>query len=218
MSPVRVIPLVCPDCGNTVTGLRFDKVFFCMQCMQGLDPSSTGEWERREVYFPALSKDSMKPHFYLPFWQFAVRGTGTAVNKKQNMAVKKLEEIRSVWVAGFTAHKATYFGDLGLIFTQRAVELTPSYEKPHGAFIAGCTRGEEEAKVYVDLYTSLMADKRADITGMEIKVDITGSVLWAVPFILNADKLVDLVMGNELPSFAVDDLEDIKRVGRIRQK
>lgn len=211
---VKVVPLVCPDCGKSIIGLRYDRIFFCTDCVQGLLPGDTGQWERYPISFHDPGESSVAPALYLPFWEIEIEASGTAVNRQQENSLKLLDQLKSVWVAGFNVLRASYFGDLGLLYTEKGVRLSAADPAPRGAFITGCTRTMEEAFRYVELYVTLILDKRADVTGLELEISKRGERLWGVPFADRGEKIVDLVMGAELPVFALDDLEDMRRVRR----
>ncbi len=208
---LKVVPLVCPDCGRGLLGLRYDKVFFCMSCMQGLYPPARGQWERFPASFPKLDENSMQPSFYLPFWEIKIKVDAVAASRQQQVALKKLEDLDTAWVTGFSVIRASYYGDLGLLYTEKRIRLEPG-PRPARAFITGCSRTVLDVTKYVELLVTLILDKRADVTGMELDIKTTGAKLWGVPFLDRGDKVADLVTGAELPVFAIDDLEDVKRV------
>jgi len=215
MSEFKVTALVCPDCAQPLVGLRHDKVFFCKACSQGCAPAPEGGWSRYPLSFAHVEDPPMEAIIYLPFWQLHVDAFATGANQKQEVASRMLDHLASVWVVGFALVRASYFGDLGLVYTEKGAVLTPAEIQPQGKHLAGCARGLEEAGRYAQLYTTLIIDKRADVTGMDIQVEVKGATLWAVPFIDQGEQIVDLVSGAELPIFAVDDLAELRRINRI---
>ena len=209
---IRVTALVCPECGGGLAGLRFDRVFFCPSCRCALEPGPSG-WEKRPLVAAAAPEGEV-PRFYLPLWRFRVTVTAAPANRKQELAVRRLDDFTVVWVSGFNMLRPSYYGDLGLIYTERSLEPAPAERFAEGRFIAGCSRGQADAARYTELYATAILDKRADVTGMTINVDVINAALWAIPFAEVGDKAVDMVSGAELPVFALDDLEDLKRINK----
>jgi len=211
---VRVVPLTCPDCGSGLIGLRYDKIFFCLNCKQGMLPSERpGGWERYPLRF-ALSELPEKQRLYLPFWEIKIEGSGVPVNKQQEAALKRLDRLDTVWVMGASMVRPSYYGDLSVIYTEKGVVMQPDPHPPRTAFLAGCVRTIEDVMTYVRLLVTLILDRKADVTGMELEIKTGDAALWAVPFYQRGDKIIDPFTGTEIPSFALDDLEDIKRISR----
>lgn len=211
MSKLRIMPLVCPDCGRTLFGLRYDKVFMCMSCLQGLAPSDNG-WARYKLIFPQLDRAPAEMPLYLPMWKLQVEVNADPQNKFQKASLRVLDDIKAVWVTGFSIIRPSYYADPGLAYTQQGVNPEPYDGIPQRAFVAGCTRGVEEADRYANLFITLMLDKKADVTGMEINVTPTSYSLWAMPFMERGDKIHDMLAGLEIPVFALDDYLDIRRI------
>lgn len=209
---VRVTALVCPECGGALAGLRFDRVFFCPACRRALEPGD-GRWTPHPI-LPAAAPPKEAVHFYLPLWRFRVTVTAAPVNRRQEAACRTLDDFTVVWVNAFNMLRPSYYGDLGLAYTEKGVEPKPTEDFAEGCFVAGCARGREDAARYTQLYATYILDKRSDVTGMTINVDIINAALWAIPFAEVGDKVIDLVSGTELPVFALDDLEDLKRANK----
>jgi len=213
VSKLQAIPLLCPDCGRPLAGLRYDKVFFCKPCGLGLMPEN-GQWTKYPLHFAEVKDMPMTKILYLPFWRLGIHATAVAANRKQEIAARLLENIKYAWITAFTLIRSSYFGDVGMIYTEKGVDLKPADKIPGGYFVAGCTRTVGDAQRYAELYVTLILDKRADVTGMDIKVHGAEPSLWAVPMADYGDKIFDLISGIELPIFAFDDIEDIRRINR----
>ncbi|MFO8058630.1 MAG: hypothetical protein R6V10_15195 [bacterium] len=211
MSKLKILPLVCPDCGRTLFGLRYDKVFMCMQCLLGLAPAEQG-WKRYKLEFPVLDETPADPPLYLPMWKMKVDVKADPQNKFQKASLRILEDLDHVWATGFSIIRPSYYADPGLAYTEQKVDPEAYDGIPPRAFVAGCTRGTEEADRYAELYVTLMLDKRADVTGMEINVTPLSYSLWAMPFTEREGKVRDMFAGLEIPVFALDDYLDIKRI------
>jgi len=217
MSELRVIPLVCPDCGRQLMGLRYDKIFMCMACRQGLSPEKAGDWVRHPLSFAKPDSAPNASLIYLPFWQIKIETHAMPVNRQQEAAIRRLDTLKSVWVQAFTLIRPSYFGDIGMFYTERDEQPEQMTVFPSGFYVAGCTRTLEDAIKYTKLFVTLILDKKADVTGMDIEVWTRDAILWAIPFADYGDKIMDLVTRTELPAFAVDDLEDIRRINRKPQ-
>jgi hypothetical protein len=214
MSGFRVIPLVCPDCGRQLAGLRYDKIFICMACKQGLLPEKESDWIRYPLAFARIEPPPQARLIYLPFWQIKIEANAMPVNQRQEAACRRLNTLKAVWVQAFTLIRPSYFGDIGLFYTERDEQPEKMTVFPSEFYVAGCSRTLEDAHKYTRLFVTLILDKKADVTGMDIEVWTRDAILWAMPFADHGDKIMDLITGTELPAFAVDDLEDIRRINR----
>jgi hypothetical protein len=65
-----------------------------------------------------------------------------------------------VYVTAFALSNGFYFGDPGLIFTQKRVELSLGDPAP----LLGGTRSLEEAKVFVEPHLLSLLDRQADVS------------------------------------------------------
>jgi len=211
MSPLRVTPLVCPNCSLALFGLRYDRVFICNRCADGLLVGEFG-WERYPLKFAAAQVGPDDRPLHLPMWRMEVAIKATAANSEQKVAIKKVGSQRVVWVTGFTLVRPSYYGDLGLLYTEKEINPPALERAPHRAFLAGCANGPAEARRYAELFITLILDKRSDVTGLELEIEPTSIELWAIPFFDRGDKIMDALTGTELPAFAVDDLSDLRRL------
>ena len=218
MSPeLKIVPLICPGCGNTLSGLRYDRVFICLKCKKGnqLDTKSA-DWVTHPLKFAAPENSSDMANFYLPVWEIKVEVDAAPINRPQEVSLRRLEDVDSVYVMGFNMVRPSYYGDIGLFYTEHGVILKETGMAHKNTFVVGCSRTFEDACNYARLFVTLMLDKKADVTGMEIDVRAKASTLWAVPFTESGNHVVDLITGSKVPAFAVDDLEDIKRIAKRR--
>jgi hypothetical protein len=157
---------------------------------------------------------SQAPVIHLPFWELAIEAQILAANKQQSRRSSLLNDLGIIWVAGFNMARVSYFGDLGLAYTEKGIALTPRGHVPAGTVLAGCGRGYEEASRYPELFVSLILDKRTDVTGMELAVKIKKAALWAVPMLDCGDHVFDPVTGTKIPAFALDDLQALRVLHR----
>ncbi len=216
-SGVTVTPLVCPDCGSPLAGLRYDRIFNCMNCRMGYKPGKEGKWTRYALRFAEPGHAKAKVSFYLPLWQLGIESSAKASNKQQEVAISRIEDMKSVWVTAFTMVRPSYYGDIGLNYSSAGAMPRMVREWPQASFTAGCARTLEDASKYARLFVTLFIDKRTDVTGMEIDVKVTGAALWGIPFADQGSKVMDLVSGMELPAFAIDDLAEIRRIASARK-
>ena len=107
-----------------------------------------------------------------------------------------------VYVTAFALSNGFYFGDPGLIFTQKRVALSPGDPAP----VIGGTRGLEEAKAFVEPHLLGILDRREDVTGVELSCVIDEAVLWAIPYSDDGITLSDGILGLKLPGAALDEI------------
>jgi len=191
-------------------GLRYDAVFGCAPCQQGVLPSQESEsWPRFPVHFVRV-EDPPGDLFYLPVWRLAIRFEATTANKEQEDAVRRHQDLTVAWVPAYHLLRASHFGDPGVFWTERRMTLEAAEAAPEPGALVGVTRTAAVAAKYAELYVTLVLDKRADVTGMDLSVSVEDVQLWGLPFVQQGSKVVDLGSANEVPSFAVDDLEAIR--------
>ena len=92
---------------------------------------------------------------------------------------------------------------------ERGIHPVETTDIPEHASLVGASRTPSEAGRYVELFLSMVLDKRADVTGMQIEVTLKSAEIWAFPFLQKDDTVEDLLAGTSVPVFALDDLKDI---------
>jgi len=107
-----------------------------------------------------------------------------------------------VYVTAFSLSNAFYFGDPGLIFTQRRIVLAATEPAP----VVGGTRSLDEAKIFIEPHILSLLDRRVDVTGVTMSVVIDEAVLWAIPYFDDGVTLTDGVLGHTLPGAALDEI------------
>jgi hypothetical protein len=138
---------------------------------------------------------------HLPVWAFRVRASMAAADPAA-VAGPERRIPEWVYVTAFAVSNGFYFGDPGLIFTQKGVALAPAEAAP----LIGGTRTLEEAKVFVESHLMTILDRRADVTGLELSCAIDDAVLWAVPYYDDGLTLVDGLLGLKLPGAALEEI------------
>jgi hypothetical protein len=141
------------------------------------------------------------PRGHLPLWGFRVRAHWSWPEEGAPPATAWTAP-EWVYVTAFALSNGFYFGDPGLIFTQRRVALAPGDPAP----VLGGTRGLEEAKVFVEPHLLSLLDRRQDVTGVELSCIIDEAVLWAIPYADDGIMLSDGILGLKLPGAALDEI------------
>lgn len=200
MARPTVLQLRCPRCGGALHGTPQAVLFWCADC-HAVHEVSDGRFVARRAQTAAPTLPARSGFRHLPLWAFRVRadfawpepgvGEGTAWHPPD-----------WVYVTAFALSNGFYYGDPGLIFTQKRVELSPGEPAP----ILGGTRGLEEAKVFVEPHILGLLDRRIDVTGAELSCVIDDVVLWAVPFADDGMTLSDGILGLTLPGAALDEI------------
>lgn len=67
---IRIVPLVCGICGNSLKAKDSDQVFLCSHCVKAFEPQET-----TDNVFEVLSSSSKDSSIFLPY--FLIRGTVT---------------------------------------------------------------------------------------------------------------------------------------------
>jgi hypothetical protein len=195
-----ILPLRCPGCGGTVHGTPQGVLFWCEGCRDILEVVEDRFVPRPvRTAQPSLRKDGRLCH--LPLWAFRVRAAWEwpAETRRVGEGWKAPEW---VYVTAFALTNGFYFGDPGLIFTQKRVELMPADPAP----LIGGTRSLEEAKAFVEPHLLSLLDRRVDVTGVEMGCAIDEAVVWAVPYYDDGLTLTDGVVGLELPGAALEEI------------
>ncbi len=195
-----VLQLRCPACGGSLEGTPQTVLFWCGDCgavqevVDGRFVPRPAQTARPEIRCPGRV-------VHLPLWAFQVRTQWT----RPDAAGTPPMGWRApgwVYVTAFALSNGFYFGDPGLIFTQKGVALGAGDAGP----LVGGTRGLEEAKRFVEPHILSLADRRADVTGAEVGCAIDAAVLWAVPYYDDGLTLVDAILGLKLPGAALDEI------------
>jgi len=200
MPTPTILSLRCPGCGGALHGLSQDVVFWCDGCgglhevVQDAFLGRVGSW--RGPSSPPRDRSCTCP-CGLP------RGCRLAVARSQRAAsAAHIAAFDWVYVTGFALHNGFYFGDPGVIFTQKRVALTAAEPAP----ILGCTRGLEAAKAYIEPHLLTIMDRQVDVTGLELACTIGEAVLWGIPYYDEGDALCDGILGLRIPAAAVDEI------------
>jgi len=201
MGTPTVLPLRCPDCGGILHGLPQDVIFWCEDCA-GLHEFVEAAFTRRRGAIARPLSPRTGKLVHLPVWAIRTHAVWGWPDDLRDILVRKLAEPEWVYVTAFALHNAFYFGDPGLIFTQRHVALEPGDPAP----LLGCTRRLEMAKVFVEPHLLTIADRRVDVTDIRLTCTTGEAVLWGVPFYDDGMSLVDGILGLKVSAAALDEI------------
>jgi hypothetical protein len=215
MSPIQVLPLLCPnvDCGQTLTCLRYDKLFTCAHCKTAFRIKD-GTLHPHAITFAALRSAAENPLLYFPFWKLSVDVVTKAAHEKQENMMGGLGQIHILWITGFSMRRPDFHGDLGMLMSEKQIDIPRADQPPPGVVVTGISRDPAEAVRYGEIFVTAMLDKRTDVTGMDIRVKVNNIALWALPFEDQGDTVIDLTTNTRLPSNAIDDLAEIRKAHR----
>jgi hypothetical protein len=200
MPAPTVLQLRCPACGGALHGTPQAVLFWCGDC-------GTVQEVVEDKFVPRLVRaarptvPSRGRLLYLPLWAFRVRASWARMDSTKPAATA-WRAPEQVYVTAFTLCNGFYFGDPGLIFTQKQLALAAAEAAP----LIGATRSLEEAKAFVEPHILSLLDRRTDVTGLELSCAIDDAVLWAVPYFDDGLTLVDGMLGLKLPGAALDEI------------
>ena len=201
MSTPTILSLRCPGCGGALHGLSQDVVFWCDGC-GGLHEVVQGAFVGRVGSVARPVQPATGSVLHLPVWAFRVDAVWQWQDPKRAASAAHIAAFDWVYVTGFALHNGFYFGDPGVIFTQKRVALTAVEAAP----ILGCTRGLEAAKAYIEPHLLTIMDRRVDVTGLELACTIGEAVLWGIPYCDEGEALCDGILGLRIPAAAVDEI------------
>ncbi len=209
MDQPTILPLRCPGCGDLLLGLQHDAVFWCRGCGTPQEVIGTELVGRRGSRARADAEPADRI-VHLPIWALRVSYTLQCEDRQRAALMRQVPPIEWVYVTGFMLHNAWYFGDPGMVFTEKRVTLQPpeAADKPQPAI--GCTRGLEAARDYVEPHLLAIIDRRVDVAGLTLQWNVSDAVLWAVPFHDEGKMLRDAIVGWRFPAAAVTGIGSIR--------
>ncbi len=206
VSDPTMLPLVCPECGEALRGLGQDVVFWCQGCGRVVEVVGD-KFVQRTFHTAAAADPSRRTALHLPLWAFRVQARCEWPDPKREAEASLVPPLPWIYVTGFSLHNPSYFGDPGLIFSERRVELRST--EPAAPLLA-CVRGVDAASAFVESHLLTILDRRVDVTGLRLTCSIDAERLWAVPFFEAGELLEDGILGLRLPAGAVNDLASIR--------
>ena len=200
MATLTVLRLRCPTCGGSLHGTPQAVLFWCEDC-GALQEVVSGQFVGRRVQAARPVLPTATPRGHLPLWAFRVQAHWSCLDQEAAAATAWTAP-EWVYVTAFALSNGFYFGDPGLVFTQRRVVLSQGDPAP----VVGGTRGLEEAKVFVEPHLLSILDRREDVTGLKLSCVIDEAVLWAIPYADDGIALTDGILGLKLPGAALDEI------------
>jgi hypothetical protein len=185
--------------------LQQDVVFWCAACHVPHEVVDGSFIERRASIARATGA-VVRSVLHLPVWAFRVEYVCRWEDPTRASQACQLPAIEWVYVTAFELHNAWYFGDPGMIFTEKRVRLEPGSP----ALVVGCARSLEEAKAYIEPHLLTVIDRRVDVTGLEMSCAIREVALWGIPYVDEGEVVRDGILGLKLPAAAVDEVDAIR--------
>ena len=205
MSGPLILPLRCPRCAGPLAGLPHDVVFWCGGCQMPLEVVQ-GRLVVRRGRTAKATLDLPGKGRHLPLWAMRVHVVSQWDDPEREANARRLPPAEWVYVTAFDLLNPSYFGDPGLIFTQRRVSLEPATP----ALAVGCIRSLEEAKAFVEPHLLTIIDRRVDVTGLTLSAVVEEVVLWGIPFADQGDSLQDCIVGLKYPAAALNDVGSLR--------
>ncbi len=199
-----VMQLRCQACGGPLHGTPQAVLFWCGDC-GAIQEVVEGRFVPRRAQTARAALRVPGRLIHLPVWAFRVRASvAWAQPAARDAAAWSAPEW--VYVTAFALSNGFYFGDPGLMLTQRRVILAAGEPAP----LIGGTRSLEEAKAFVEPHLLSILDRRVDVTGVAATCAIEEAVLWAVPYYDDGLTLVDGILGLKLTGAALDEIGAVR--------
>jgi len=189
---MKLLSLKCPHCQLDMEGDNNSRVFFCRSCRIGVDFSRGQE---REFPLECVAPEIERPDAvrYFAFWVFHCRYRW---DPPENAGLDACTA--PFWVPAFFIKNISYFGDIGLYYTNRG--LAPREERCRRIPAFPADRGETHAAVYPMVYaTSREAARQRQVVELTF---LSTKLVW-VPFYESGHEFVDSLLGWTYPSGAL---------------
>jgi len=214
---VQVIPLKCPSCKAGLCGFDRDSVFFCAYCRMGWEFGAEGNPRPLQMAYakPLLRPDKFKLIFYLPFYHHRVSLVSGSEYIPEHLAAELPRRFANVYVPGYRLIRESYFGELGLIYTESGVILEEDLNVPEKerCRIGAAIRAPAETEPYLKYYPLLIIDKRSDITGKNFEFQSWFQKIWAVPFYDLGEQIQEGITGKTFPAISLDSISEFRESG-----
>lgn len=212
MKEVSITVLRCPECGVELLGLDRDVIFFCRSCCSGYIARSSSDFERVPVFAQPSGVDiDPKTLLRLPMWAFKIDTSVIAAENEIERIERVIKKIDWVWITAFRAWRSSYFGDPGLLYTQKTIvpKMTPaeSDQMP-----VGCSILAADAAEYLTPLLLHIVDRVFDVARVDIEVKIIAKHLVSVPFVDVKDQILDTQMDWKWPAVFIEDIVQIKEM------
>lgn len=202
---ITTVALVCPACGERIRAPRGDVLFACAQC------SAVSEVEPRglrgiECTWAAVGQPTDGPDLMLPYWCFHVDVGYSGEDADAVDHLARMVRPERVYVPAFRQRSVLVFGDMGLQMTYKP----PGLARGEPGYFAGATLQSAEASRLVEPMVLWRADHVRDVTGVQVRAEVTGVEVVAVPARDEGKRLVDLLSGRQWPMAAFLDIDALR--------
>ena len=213
---VKVISLKCPTCSSPLAGFEKDEVFFCPSCRTGWEIASQEKKVPIKVSYARAQKvpEKFERSFYLPFYLYRLAVHPDSESASNPRIMELMSRMRKVFVPAYHMIRESYYGELGLLYTEVGVALEddPDVTELERKRIGSAIRPRAEAAPYLYYYPLLIIDKRQDVTGSDYKIEATFEQIWAVPFFDLGDQIQEGILGKTFPAIILDTISEFRAV------
>jgi hypothetical protein len=215
---IEVLALKCPECSARLSGFEEDRLFFCPACKTAWELAAKKPVKKMPVSYARAVKrpDNFQMKFFLPFYLFRLK---IHAPEQSNPRVRELTaRLNKVYIPAFRMMRESYFGELGLIYTELGVVLEEDVlvSEKERSRLGSAFRGMDEVEHYIKYYPLLVIDKREDVTGRQYDFESAFERIWAVPFFDLQDKIQDGILGRTFPSMALETLSEFRELAQFR--
>ena len=204
LAQLRLVPLDCPGCGESVEAEGEDVVYYCVACRNGYrfveGPDSL---ERTEVAF--VSSPSVSAELHLPFWLLPAR---VAIHER-DAAGGSLSGLLALFSGGDQSPRGRREGtfavpafhaslDSATRLTRQYTEKLPELTERLGERLVGGRYGVEDAqKLAHYAVVASEVEKPDTLRQLRYEIEFGPARLLGVPFVRKERRLVDAVFGIE---------------------
>ena len=213
----RVLALRCRACRTTLPAAANDIAFLCPQCGRAWEIEGHDLQERKSVHVdsPANPKYDL---LYLPYWSFPVSTSTQPVGMGDEATLTardRAAKMNRAFVSAYSIYRPTYVGEWGLVYTR----LRPKWETRTGggAEAPGAALNSRDARTIVHHYVLAEIDRAADLSKLEVNVELGAPQLWAIPCYNLGGMIRCPWTASELPAAMLDDLSEIRREAERRE-
>jgi len=223
---IKLLPLICPECGRDIIACEQDNLYFCSGCGKGFEITG-GEWKEVETIYARPVIQSSSSSIYLPFWFLK-----TKVKLEQSVSIKDIEVVEAVsripefntkltellepknseilmdfFVPAFgTTNRWLLMDDIGFAYTVSPPEI---HEDASKEMVGGKYSPEDALKLCNSILFSIEG-KTSRLLGCDFKIELITHKIIGVPFFTEGTFLVDGLTGNKTFIDAVENFEEIK--------
>lgn len=225
---IKLLPLICPECGRDIIACERDNLYFCSGCGRGFEVRG-GDWKSIETkYAKPLIEFSTSP-IYLPFWHLK-----TEVKFEQSVSMKDISIVEAVlkfpeftdkmtkllepknsevsmdfFVPAFgTTNRWLLMDDIGLFYTISSPEIVQNTPKE---MVGGKYSADDALKLCNSILFSIES-KTSKLIGYDFEISLKSYKIIGVPFFENNVFLIDGLMGKKIFADGIENFEEIKEI------